>query len=615
MFDFTDRERQIIFFIFSKHCVTANSIASLFNVSEKTIRNEIKTINSICQCNLIISNKNGYLVDKQYDSLIEEIPLFNTEKNDYNNIVFLLLSNECINLFDLSESLSLSDTTLEKRLVAFRKSLKKYDLTLTRSNNNLSLNGTSFNKRKLYIDTILEKVGSNFYNINNFEPDFPNVNIEDTVNTLSEILKSNNASINEFYLNNFLLNLLTILNFDFDNDIVIDSPYDQKIHDIAIELDKILNHSTTNKTLPIYCCLAGVIESTKKHMSKFENEIEEITRKTLLKYSLDIDVSSFLNIFSKHISDMITRCKHNNLVQIDGGMSIKESCFYIYDVAVNLANEITKKYNITINENEISLISMHIGFAIENYLDKTIQNDTLNIAINTSQYLSSENFISKIKEIIPADTKINIFPQLETVNSINNSDLFITTSNLNLPISIPKCIVTPILTNDDRVKIKALIETVLNKKKMQHSKNLFNMFFNERLFFVNTELNNRDDVLNFLFSKLRKEKIIDQKFSSSVLVREAMTPTCINNKYSIPHAMDFIAKKTIISVFINPNGIVWDDQVVKIVFLSAINKSNIVNLRIIYDFVIDMVSDDTIFAKLTQSSDIDKFYSILFSEY
>lgn len=614
MFDFTDRERQIIFFIFSKEVATANSIATLFAVSEKTIRNDIKAINKLCQCKLIVSNKNGYTIDKQYDYIIEDIPLFNTEINDINTILFLLLSHESMNIFDVAEHLSLSNTSLDKRLSAMRKTIKKYELTLTRYNNNLTLTGSSFNKRRCYIETIVEKAGSNFYNIQNFTNDFPHVDIQNVKDTLTQILLENQVSINEFYLNNFLLNLLTILNFDFDNDVPLDSSIDSTIYSIANELDQLLNKSNSSKVTPIYYCLVGVIETPKKDMSTFEKEIEEITTRTFKKFSLDIDVSSFLNIFSKHIFDMITRCKHNNLIQLDGGISLKESCFYIYDVAVNLANEITKKYEITINQNEISLISMHIGFAIENYLDQTIQNDHLNIALSTSPYVSAELFAAKVKDIIPVDAKLNISPQCDTIHNINRNDLFITTNNFFLPISIPKCLVSPLLTTDDKAKIKTSIDLVLHKKKIQHSKNLFNMFFSRNLFFVNTELNTRKDVLDYMFNELKKEKIVDHEFNSSVLVREAMTPTCINNKYSIPHAMDFIAKKTVISVFINPNGIQWDDQVVKVVFLSAINKRNIVNLRIIYDFVIDMVSDDQIFAKLIQADSIESFYNTLFEE-
>ncbi|MFV0380908.1 MAG: BglG family transcription antiterminator [Breznakia sp.] len=615
MFEFSDRQRQIIFFIFSKQFATASVIASLFSVSEKTIRNEIKIINSICDCKLIISNNNGYLIDKNHDYLISNIPLFNTEKNDYNKILSALLTHHSISIYDLCEALNLSETALENRMISSRKIFKSYNLTLLRKQNHYSLSGTSFNKRKIFIESILEKVGSNFYNINMFKDDFTNVDIAKTMDVLNITLKNNDVSINEFYLNNFALNLLTILNFDFDCDVKLEYPLDNKVYGIAKTLDSSLNRRSISKTLPIYSCLIGVIESPQKNMLKFKKEIEEITKTTFEKYSLDIDVSSFLNIFSQHIFDMITRCKHNNLIQIDGGISIKESNLFVYDIAVNLANELTKKYEIIINQNEISLISMHLGFAIENYLDKTIQNNRLNIALNTSQYLSSKTFIEKVKNIIPDDAEINFFQQLETINDINDNDLYITSNNFRLPISIPTCIVSPILTNEDKLKIKSMIHFVVHKKKIQHSKTLFNMFLMENLFFVNEQLNTKDVVLDFLFEHLKEQDIVNNSFCSSVLVREALTPTCINNKYAVPHAMEFIAKRTNICVFINPNGIQWDDQTVKIVFLSAINKNNIINLRIIYDFIIDMVSDDTAFSKLIQAKDIHVFYDILFAEH
>ena len=59
MLELSDRERQIVFLLYSKSNTNASSIASIFNVSEKTIRNDIKTINNLCKVNLIISNKKG----------------------------------------------------------------------------------------------------------------------------------------------------------------------------------------------------------------------------------------------------------------------------------------------------------------------------------------------------------------------------------------------------------------------------------------------------------------------------------------------------------------------------------------------------------------------------
>ena len=44
---------------------------------------------------------------------------------------------------------------------------------------------------------------------------------------------------------------------------------------------------------------------------------------------------------------------------------IKKNCPFIYDVSVNIAQKLNKKYNIHIADSEIGYISIHIGYLID----------------------------------------------------------------------------------------------------------------------------------------------------------------------------------------------------------------------------------------------------------
>ena len=199
---------------------------------------------------------------------------------------------------------------------------------------------------------MLDEAGTNFYDPTNFQEYFKNINLKIVTSTFQKILKKYNYTISDFYLNHFLLNLYTILNFDFIEDIKLPTDLNQDIFDLAVETNKVLNTSKINKTNSIYNSLLGVLNTQNVQLSNFEKDIRSLTENVFKKYSLNIDIDEFLSIFSRHIHDMIIRCRHMNSVQSDGGLSMKESCFFIYDVAVSLANEISKKYKISINENE-----------------------------------------------------------------------------------------------------------------------------------------------------------------------------------------------------------------------------------------------------------------------
>ena len=614
MLELSNRERQIVFYLFSKPNSNAASIASIFNVSEKTIRNDIKTINKICKVDLIISSKKGFSINSDHEDLLGNIPLTQKNDNDNNKLLFELLSHEKNNIFILSDLLAFSETALLKHLNQIRPLLRKYDLSVIRKNNDLMLVGTGQNKRTFCIDMMLEEAGSNFYDPTRFQDYFKNIDLRNVADTFTSSLKKHNHTIPEFYLNHFLLNLYTILNFDFNEDNNLPSNVNQEIFDLAKETNDLLNKTNVNKINSIYNSLLGVLNTKPVELSNFEKEIYKITERVFNRYSLNVDINEFLQIFSRHIHDMIIRCRHKNSIQSDGGLSMKESCFFIYDVAVSLADEIAKKYGIEINENEISLISMHIGFLIEKSIDQELQNDTLNILVNVSQYISNKSYLSEIKKLIPFNVKLTILSDLNNFAEISNFDFLITTSKLNQSIPIPQCIISSILKNEDKMKIMDTANQVIHSKKINNFKTLFKLYFDPNSFFVDTTITKKNDILNYLCENLENQKIVDKEFKPSVFLREAIASTDITNMYAIPHAMDFIAKRTVISVFINPKGISWGDSNVKIVFLSAINRKNVTNLRILYDFLIDMVSNPSCFSKLIHAKSIEEFSNYLFEE-
>ncbi|MEG0959140.1 MAG: PTS sugar transporter subunit IIA [Erysipelotrichaceae bacterium] len=614
----SNRERQLVFYLYSKPYSNAKIIASIFSVSDKTIRNDIKAINNICNVKLIKSGKSGYFINEEHEDIIAEIPLSDHLDNENNQILLTIITNKTIDFFYLADKLSLSSTTLSNRLSDIKIYLQKYDLKLSRQKKLLSITGSSRDLRILYIDLIQEELGSNFTKITKFQSFFQRINITDIILTLQDLLDQYDYYIPEFYFNNLILNLCTILDFDYTNR---DLEYAQNTDNIILKLsqdinDK-LNKDNTDKTLSIHNCLIGVLKSKTIEESytvpEFEKQITKITHNVFERYSLDIDISKFIKIFALHIHNMIIRCMHENSIQSIGGLSIKDSCLFIYDVAVSISDEIAKQFDIHINTYEISLISIHIGFAIENSLNPQINENCLRIVADIGQYNFEEQFLKKLKTIIPYDTEIVLSSTFQDLQNIKEYDLFITTAQIkNTTIPIVTCVLSPFLTLEDKNKLLDIVNVVLQNKRKKRISSFFKIFFDKQNFFVDTQLNQRDGVLNFLCSKLEEQGIVDCNFKTSVHVREAIASTDITNRYAIPHAMEFLARKSTISVFINPNGIQWGDSQVKIVFLSAINKQNVTNLRIIYDFIIDIVSDSNHFLKLAQAKNIEEFTNYLF---
>ncbi|MEG0275173.1 MAG: PRD domain-containing protein, partial [Longicatena sp.] len=127
---------------------------------------------------------------------------------------------------------------------------------------------------------------------------------------------------------------------------------------------------------------------TNRINDQFRKEISDILMKTFHYYMLNIDYESFLHNFAMHVDALITRAKHHQSVNNAIGESIKSSCPFIYDVAVYLAKELEEKYDITISDDEIGFISVHIGFVIEN---STKEHHLIKVLLLCNNYHQSAN--------------------------------------------------------------------------------------------------------------------------------------------------------------------------------------------------------------------------------
>ena len=70
----------------------------------------------------------------------------------------------------------------------------------------------------------------------------------------------------------------------------------------------------------------------------------------------------------------------------------------------------------------------------------------------------------------------------------------------------------------------------------------------------------------------------EEGFVESVLEREQLSSTCFFDTFAIPHALDMNATHTMICVLTSESGIQWDDHVIHIVLMLAVQQMTEKNL-------------------------------------
>ncbi len=167
------QEKIILLLDDSKSWITGKEISRLMNVSDRTIRSDIDTINPDCDNKTLIESnlRSGYRINQEVlvtlpielNTVIPQTP----EERCIYIIQELMFEKSEINLLDLQDQVFISGYSIDNDIKRIKKMLEPYDdIKLVRSRNYIHLEGSEQSKRQLYKELLSQETQGNFLNLN-----------------------------------------------------------------------------------------------------------------------------------------------------------------------------------------------------------------------------------------------------------------------------------------------------------------------------------------------------------------------------------------------------------------------------------------------------------------
>jgi len=108
--------------------------------------------------------------------------------------------------------------------------------------------------------------------------------------------------------------------------------------------------------------------------------------------------------------------------------------------------------------------------------------------------------------------------------------------------------------------------------------------------------------------QLYQKGFVPEGFHDSIMKREAINQTNINEWLAIPHPMSLLAEQSAVSVAVIPNGVDWGNgDLVKFVFLFAISKEDYEDTGEIYSLLLELMEREDIQQAILQQNDYQSF--------
>ncbi len=369
----------------SSDYLNLDHFANKLGVSTRTIRNEIKNIESIDERNgfkLEYKTKLGYVLnikdEEKFDHYLKNLPSYlieNPEQRVESIIVELLVNEGYKTIEKLSNKFLVSSSQIKNDLKKIDEKLGDTGLELERkAHYGIKIGGPIKSVQKMLVESYSKKNRNIAEYKNKFIDDSKLDNIR---NTIKNVLNEHDLEINLMELEEILAHTVIVYIKSSLRELENINKLEEDAENLMINdlLDNIFNEKkyyVANKEIDYLKQLIKVKTKNKKigvvnvETSKLQYIICEFFKDVDKKYNTSFsEDKEFFNLLYLHIASLIERAKREHNITNPFSIKISQQYPTVFNLAIQLSKLIESEYQIKISQDEIGFIATHIAVPFE----------------------------------------------------------------------------------------------------------------------------------------------------------------------------------------------------------------------------------------------------------
>ena len=616
-----------------------SSLQSLLNITDRTIRNDILEINDTLSAYgaLVKLKRNyGYYIeitdDEKYSDFLKTFEHSDDKKMNIDTseerikyiLNELLSSEDYVSMDELSETVFISKNTLNKYIKIIKNIVNKYDLEyITKPSSGVKIIGSEDRIRKLYVEYILS-ANFNEY-VTSFTKEersiFSNIDLDWLRKITIDQLNSHFVKTSDYNMKNIIIHLALMTTRVLGNhyinlyNITPDSSIMGLINGLCREIEEkydiILSQSEKNY-MYLQLIANTHLDITYIDDEKLRDSINQMLEVIYTDFNFDLRNDEILcaDLF-RHLKSIFT----SKLYDLNSNNPLLETIKTNYPLEYEITlTAIAKTFVFepyVLKEDDVGYVSVYIGAAIERCYYKSQKKKNV-ILVCGSGHATTRMLETRLNIVFP--DKINIVKCLSyneyssyTKEDVEDIDFVITTITLDNNL-LPSVMVDFALNNKDVESINRHLSKMLHKRLQ-----MFEHFFDKDLFMRLKGNTTKEDVIRTMYQKTYDKGIVDERFIDSVLKREEIGKTNMNDVFALPHPMELCATDTKVVVALLDNPIKWNESnMIQIVFMLVIKQGEQTDFEHLYDIFIEIISDSKLQQKIINSQTYEEFMDVLY---
>lgn len=608
----TLRQRQILNHLQqAENYVTGVDLSNLLQVSSRTIRNDVATINLVLESShiqIVSKHSFGYKLEasnqKDLQKIIRISQSFISKAERVRYIALqLCIQEKPMNVYDLSDEMFISKTTLDHDLIEVKNLfLNPFEVQFYSNKNFIYIENDERKKRK-----ILLQLYSQDWNYNGKTSTFYSYEYihETIVNEcrmkIHYILDTHDISIEDVNLIHLILMISIAYQRICDGHQLQDARntyYNEtgkNIIDIILsELEQQWNCSfNSNERLELYemlsCSLLPKMEEIyQKGISNiFSPDIIRFTNQYLkfieTKYHLNVfddeDFYNTITCFFQYLSLPVHYLNYNNVSQYISHQNL----IIEFEIAYEIQPFAKDFYKRPFNYIELIYLSLILSAVLNTLTHKRINAvilshlnmpATWNLRKQIEERFSTSIFVTNLLPIYQKDKF-----------DFKNTDLVFTTTKINYLENAKKIInVNPSLNSSNVQEINEYLHSLKYEFMYQNRQKKTIDYLKEAIWYENMQESNYIRLIKKMVSKNIQEGLIDQSFLEDILQREQIISFATRPVYSIVYS-SIPAKQTKIEVVTLKHRVKINDKKIRmIIFLYTAKEDQSLKFLFLRDF-------------------------------
>lgn len=643
-----DRRKELLNLLVNSNVwLSGRECGEILDVSDRTIRSDIKVINqSLKEFDIqIVSDRNkGYRLSEEskliylknlqkIDFMNDESPIPKTPKEREDYILYrLVFTDTFLTMEDLANDLYVSKTTIYLDVRRLLERLAHYSEAeiIISNTDGLRIEGSEYGKRQLISNT-LKSV--NYYTLDldkslYYALSWTKCEVEDEMLSLYELLLN---TLNEYecsmvdrdivlFTKEIYISIKRIREEKFVDKL---SMPDQFVMNVVKDLitkveEKYLIRFPEYEKIYLQLCFNSkrLLSLGKQEINTGEEGqeiVDSFIERVKLEYNIDLSESeNFVKNMNLHMGPMLSRLRSNIVEESPIIDQIQKKYPFAYEISTRITPIIEEQTGFLINETELTYISLHVAVSLNNIFKKKDILIVCGSGYATAKLIKNEilsrynTYINKIKHIS--------YSEFEAMNEIE-ADLVVSTVPLTRKhIAKPILMVNPVLNFQDIANLDSIIKKECN---VDEKDRIELMKYMPRSLFTSEEaLDSFELILKKMARKLKISKLIDSEkdFYQSVIERENLYSTILDNGIAIPHPMTSMAKTTVVAVTLLPKEIEYKGKKVSSILLFAINSSESDKLNRLYAYLETIVESDSLSKQFRHITDYDDYIDAIVRE-